>query len=77
HCNVLNLAFGWCTVQALSKFDPTKGRYLVLWDLNLIVEFSAGLLILLPSVMLVHSNVPAVPSEKQVSFMQFSAGSIF
>ncbi|KAJ7858938.1 hypothetical protein B0H14DRAFT_3446973 [Mycena olivaceomarginata] len=40
HRDVLKLAFGWCAVQALGEFDPTKGGHLVLWDLNLVVEFS-------------------------------------
>ncbi|KAJ7846777.1 hypothetical protein B0H13DRAFT_2238851 [Mycena leptocephala] len=39
HRDVLNLAFGWCAIQALGEFDPTKGGHLVLWDLNLVVEF--------------------------------------
>jgi hypothetical protein len=77
HHIVLNLVFGWCAIQALGEFDPTKGGHLVLWDLNLIVEFPPGALILLPSATLVHSNVPVAPGEKRASFTQFSAGSIF
>ncbi|KAJ7862693.1 hypothetical protein B0H13DRAFT_2354532 [Mycena leptocephala] len=77
HRDVLNLAFGWCTVQALGEFDPTKGGHLVLWDLNLVVEFPAGSLILLPSATLAHSNVPVARGEKRASFTQFSAGGIF
>ncbi|KAJ7263200.1 hypothetical protein B0H12DRAFT_1269142 [Mycena haematopus] len=42
HRDVLNLAFGWCAVQALGEFDSTKGGHLVLWDMQLVIEFPAG-----------------------------------
>ncbi|KAF8144515.1 hypothetical protein K438DRAFT_1922373 [Mycena galopus ATCC 62051] len=77
HRDVLNLAFGWCAVQALGNFDATKGGHLVLWDLKLVVEFPAGALILLPSATIAHSNVPVQPGEERASFTQFSAGGIF
>jgi hypothetical protein len=77
HRDVLNLAFGWCAVQALGAFDHTKGGHLVLWDLKLVVEFPAGALILLPSATIAHSNVPVVPGDQRASFTQFSAGGIF
>ncbi|KAK7022634.1 hypothetical protein R3P38DRAFT_3196032 [Favolaschia claudopus] len=77
HRDVLNLAFGWCAVQALGRFDHTKGGHLVLWDLKLVVEFPHGALILLPSATIAHSNVPVQPGDERVSFTQFSAGGIF
>ncbi|KAJ6547649.1 hypothetical protein B0H19DRAFT_954998, partial [Mycena capillaripes] len=77
HRDVLNLAFGWCVVQALGKFNPKKGGHLVLWDLKLVIEFPAGALILLPSATIAHSNVPVQEGEERVSFTQFSAGGIF
>ncbi|KAJ7923730.1 hypothetical protein B0H13DRAFT_2230117 [Mycena leptocephala] len=77
HRDILNLAFGWCAVQALGRFDATKGGHLVLWDLKLVVEFPAGALILLPSATVAHSNVPVQENEERVSFTQFSAGGIF
>ncbi|KAJ6533828.1 hypothetical protein DFH09DRAFT_1250058 [Mycena vulgaris] len=77
HRDVLNLAFGWCAVQALGDFDPKKGGHLVLWDLKLVVEFPPGALILLPSATIAHSNVPVGENEERVSFTQFSAGGIF
>ncbi|KAG6888718.1 hypothetical protein C0992_007677 [Termitomyces sp. T32_za158] len=58
HRDVLNCPFGWCSVQALGSFDPTKGGHLILWDLGLYVEFPLGALILLPSATISHSNVP-------------------
>ncbi|KAJ6495750.1 hypothetical protein C8R47DRAFT_973550, partial [Mycena vitilis] len=77
HRDVLNLAFGWCAVQALGRFDHKKGGHLVFWDLKLVVEFPAGALILLPSATIAHSNVPVQADEERLSFTQFSAGGIF
>ncbi|KAJ7770870.1 hypothetical protein DFH07DRAFT_953867 [Mycena maculata] len=77
HRDVLNLAFGWCAVQALGHFDPKKGGHLVFWDLKLVVKFLAGALILLPSATIAHSNVPVQDGEERASFTQFSAGGIF
>ncbi|KAJ7621788.1 hypothetical protein DFH06DRAFT_991468 [Mycena polygramma] len=77
HRDVLNLAFGWCAVQALGCFDPRKGGHLVLWDLKLVIEFPAGALILLPSATIAHSNVPVQDGDERASFTQFSAGGIF
>ncbi|KAJ6486954.1 hypothetical protein C8R45DRAFT_824927, partial [Mycena sanguinolenta] len=77
HRDVLNLAFGWCAVQALGRFNPKTGGHLVLWDLKLAVEFPAGSLILIPSATITHSNVPVQDHEERVSFTQFSAGGMF
>ncbi|KAJ7036311.1 hypothetical protein C8F04DRAFT_1210100 [Mycena alexandri] len=77
HRDVLNLAFGWCAIQALGRYDSTLGGHLVLWDLKLVVEFPHGALILLPSATIAHSNIPVRAGEERVSFTQFSAGGIF
>ncbi|KAJ7736988.1 hypothetical protein DFH07DRAFT_966678 [Mycena maculata] len=77
HRDVLNLAFGWCTVNALGEFDATTGGHLVLEDLKLVVEFPHSALILLPSATVAHSNVPVQPGEERVSFTQFTPGGIF
>ncbi|KAJ7113682.1 hypothetical protein C8R43DRAFT_1138530 [Mycena crocata] len=76
HRDVLNVAFGWCAVQAGGPFDPTKGGHLVLWDLMLVIEFPPGALILLPSATINHSNVPVQDGDKRVSFTQFTAGGL-
>lgn len=77
HRDVLNLAFGWCAIQALGNFDHTTGGHLVLWDLELIIEFPPGALILIPSATLSHSNIPVQPGETRASFTQFTAGGLF
>ncbi|KAJ6451730.1 hypothetical protein C8R45DRAFT_1057096 [Mycena sanguinolenta] len=77
HRDVCNLPFGWCAIQSLGNFDATIGGHLVLWDANLVVEFPAGALILLPSATIAHSNVPVRDHEERISFTQFTAGNLF
>ncbi|KAJ7829965.1 hypothetical protein B0H14DRAFT_2593601 [Mycena olivaceomarginata] len=77
HRDVCNLPFGWCAVQSLGRFDPTLGGHLILWDLNMVIEFPAGALILLPSATIAHSNVPVQDGDERISFTQFSAGGLF
>ncbi|KAJ7673412.1 hypothetical protein B0H14DRAFT_3537683 [Mycena olivaceomarginata] len=77
HWDILNLAFGWCTIQALSDFGPTKGRHLVLWVLMFIIEFPPSTLVLIPSTTLSHSNMPTQPGNTHTSFTQFTAGGLF
>jgi hypothetical protein len=77
HRDVLNLPFGWCAIQALGKFDPTRGGHLVLWDLKMVIEFPPGALVLIPSATLSHSNIPVAVGDHRASFTQFTAGGIF
>ncbi|TFK36611.1 hypothetical protein BDQ12DRAFT_609640, partial [Crucibulum laeve] len=77
HCDSQNLAFGWCAIQVLGIFDHTKGGHLVLPDLRLVAEFPSGSLILLPSAMLTHANVPVGDGESRASFTQYSSGGLF
>ena len=44
HRDHLNLPAGWCAVLAFGDFDPTQGGHLILWDLNLMIEFPLALL---------------------------------
>ncbi|KAJ6486642.1 hypothetical protein C8R45DRAFT_827956 [Mycena sanguinolenta] len=77
HRDVCNLPFSWCAIQSLGNFDATAGGHLVLWDANLVVEFPAGALILLPSATIAHSNVPVREHEEHISFTQFTANNLF
>ncbi|KAJ7103712.1 hypothetical protein C8R43DRAFT_906953, partial [Mycena crocata] len=76
HQDVLNLPFGWCAVQALGHFDPRKGRHLVLWDLELVIEFPAGATILFPSATIPHSNIPVQDGDERASFAQYTSGGL-
>ncbi|KAJ3500319.1 hypothetical protein NLJ89_g9852 [Agrocybe chaxingu] len=77
HTDFSNLAFGWCSITALSSFDPKKGGHLVLWECGLVIEFPPGSTVLIPSALIHHSNTPISPTEKRYSFMQYSAGALF
>lgn len=77
HRDHLNLAYGWCSITALGKFDHTAGGHLVLPDLKLAIEFPAGSTVLVPSAALIHHNVPIALHETRRSVTQYSAGGIF
>ncbi|KAJ7109051.1 hypothetical protein C8R43DRAFT_904942 [Mycena crocata] len=76
HRDVMNVPFGWCAVQALGHFDARKGGHLVLWDLELVIEFPHGATILLPSATVAHSNIPVQPGEERASFTQYTPGGL-
>ncbi|KAK0449373.1 hypothetical protein EV421DRAFT_1889159 [Armillaria borealis] len=77
HTDFLNLVQGMCAIWALGNFDEKKGSHLVLWDLKLIIEFPAGSCILLPSVLLKHSNLPIHKGESRCSFVMYSVAGLF
>ncbi|TFK53215.1 hypothetical protein OE88DRAFT_1711888 [Heliocybe sulcata] len=47
------------------------------WDLKLVIKFPPRSTIFILSAILRHSNVPVRPGEKQLSFVQWSAGGLF
>jgi hypothetical protein len=77
HVDSANLCFGWCSITALGNFDPTRGGHLILWDLGIYIRFPPGSTILIPSALLVHSNVPISPGEERYSFVQYSSAGLF
>ncbi|KAG6851995.1 hypothetical protein C0991_004349, partial [Blastosporella zonata] len=77
HRDCMNVPAGWCAIQALGTFDPTKGGHFVLPDLHLVIEFPPGALILVPSATLTHANIPVQEGKRRVSFTQFCAGGLF
>lgn len=77
HRDILNCPFGWCAVQALGRFDPTKGGHLVLWEPRLVVEFPPGSLVLIPSATITHSNIPVAQGDTRASFTQYAPGGLF
>jgi hypothetical protein len=77
HTDPGNLAWGWCSIAALGRFDPTKGGHIVLWDLGIIIEFPPGSTIFIPSALVVHSNIPIQEGETRYSFTQYCAGGLF
>jgi hypothetical protein len=77
HLDFANLAWGWCAVTALGRFDPDKGGHLILWDLCLVIRFPPGSSILIPSAILQHSNMSIQEGETRYSFTQYTAAGIF
>ena len=49
----------------------------MLWDLQLVIEFSHRSTILFPSAVLWHSNVTIQKGEERYSFTQYTAGGLF
>jgi hypothetical protein len=77
HADTGNLAYGWCAITALGKYDHTKGGHLILWDLGLVIKFPPGSTILIPSSAIHHSNARIQSGEQRYSVTQYSAGGIF
>lgn len=77
HKDSANLAFGLCAVTALGQFNPKQGGHLILWDMELVIEFPPGATILIPSAILAHSNVSVQPGDVRMSFTQYCAGGLF
>lgn len=64
-------------MRSLGWFDPELGGHLVLDDIQKIIAFPAGSLILIPSATLTHRNLPVQDHEVRMSFTQFCSGGIF
>ncbi|KAE9407659.1 hypothetical protein BT96DRAFT_769892, partial [Gymnopus androsaceus JB14] len=77
HVDPANLCFGWCAITALGNFDPDRGGHLILWDLGLFIRFPPGATILIPSALLVHSNVPIAAHEERFLLVQYSSAGLF
>ncbi|KAF9782118.1 hypothetical protein BJ322DRAFT_1022600 [Thelephora terrestris] len=72
-----NPSWGWCAITSLDNYSPKNGRELVLWDLNLMVEFPLGSIIFIPSAILCHSNMSVSGSETQSSLIQYNLEGLF
>ncbi|RPD67975.1 hypothetical protein L226DRAFT_548703 [Lentinus tigrinus ALCF2SS1-7] len=77
HLDQANLATGMCCVTALGDFDYRRGGHLILWDLGLVIQVPPGATYLIPSAILVHSNVDIGEKETRMSITQYSAGHLF
>ncbi|KAL1724897.1 hypothetical protein EV714DRAFT_278078 [Schizophyllum commune] len=77
HRDYANLAWGWCPITALGRFDPDAGGHLILWDLRLVIRFPPGSTIAIPSGLLTHSNTAIGRRETRFSVTQYTAGAIF
>ncbi|KIK54319.1 hypothetical protein GYMLUDRAFT_140054, partial [Collybiopsis luxurians FD-317 M1] len=76
HRNFLNQPFRWCAITALGDFDASRSAQLILWELKLVINFPHGTTILIPSAVIMHSNMPVVKGDVRISFTQYTAGGI-
>ncbi|KAJ7278649.1 hypothetical protein C8J57DRAFT_1465040 [Mycena rebaudengoi] len=63
-----------------TSISPTLGGgggHLILWDLKLVIRFPPGATIIIPSVLLHHSNIAIQAGETRYSFTQYTAEGIF
>jgi len=77
HKDLKDLGWGWCAVTSMGRYDHTKGGHLVLWDLNLAVEFPPNSTIFIPSAILRHSNTAVGPAEHRSSVTQYNSAGLF
>jgi hypothetical protein len=76
HKDLKNVSWGWCSVTSLGDYDPTKGGHLVLWDLNLVIEFPPYSTIFLPSAIIMHSNTKIGEEETRLTITQYMSGGL-
>ena len=77
HKDYKTLSFGWCSITSLGEFDATRGGHLVLWDLDIAIEFPPHSTILIPSAILEHSNTAIQDGESRMSITQYNPAGIF
>ncbi|TEB27660.1 hypothetical protein FA13DRAFT_1596076, partial [Coprinellus micaceus] len=77
HRDCRNLAFGFCVVHAVGKYNCRRGGHIVLKEPKLIIQFPSGSHVLLPSATITHGNIPVQDSETRASFTQYTAGAMF
>ncbi|KAG6823502.1 hypothetical protein H0H92_010011, partial [Tricholoma furcatifolium] len=76
HLDQNNIANGMCIVTALGNYNHKLGAHFIFYDLNLAVEYPAGMSLALPSAILPHGNTPIQPGEQRFSITQYCAGGL-
>ena len=77
HKDLKNLSWGWCSVTSLGSFDHKKGGHLILWDLNMAIEFPPHSTIFIPSAIIEHSNTAIQPTESRMSITSYNSAGLF
>lgn len=67
----------FCGVQAGGKFGFGQGGQLVLHELHLIVEFQPGQVVLFPSALITHCNIPLKDGDSRFSITLYSPGGLY
>ena len=77
HADYNNKANGICPIICGGNFDYRRGGHLILRQLNLVIQFPPGSLILIPSATLRHGNTSIATDETRWSLTQYAAGGLF
>ncbi|KAJ7150172.1 hypothetical protein C8R43DRAFT_887525, partial [Mycena crocata] len=77
HCDIQNLAHGFCGVTSGGKFNHRQGGHMYLKQLRLVIEFPSGSSMLIPSGCVNHGNTPIGDGETRHSITQYAAGGLF
>jgi hypothetical protein len=72
-----NLPFRICSIYAAGSYNLKEGGHLILWECGLVIEFPPGSTILIPSAIVIHSNVPVPKHSTRYSITQYSMGGLF
>ncbi|KAF7320031.1 hypothetical protein MKEN_00787100 [Mycena kentingensis (nom. inval.)] len=65
-----------CTAWAGGKFNHKKRGHILFLELKIALEFPPGTLVLFPSAILTHANIPVAPHEQRVSIVQYTPGNL-
>ncbi|KAF8238247.1 hypothetical protein L208DRAFT_1243191 [Tricholoma matsutake] len=57
HTDLGNLSWGQCIITSLGEFNADHSGHLALWHLGLVIWFPPGSTIIIPSAILLHSNI--------------------
>lgn len=63
-----------CLDGSAGRYDWTRGGHLILHEAMLIIQLRPGDIILFPSALITHENVPIAPSETRFGITAYSAG---
>ncbi|KZP17766.1 hypothetical protein FIBSPDRAFT_671949, partial [Athelia psychrophila] len=77
HLDFTNAAARWYTIMSAGNYDPKRGGHLILFDIKTVVKFPLGSTILIPSLVMRHSNTPIQKGETLSGITQYSAGTLF
>ncbi|KAF8223551.1 hypothetical protein L208DRAFT_1316292, partial [Tricholoma matsutake] len=76
HTDPGNLSWGQCVITSLGEFNADRSGHLALWHLGLVIQFPPGSTIIIPSAILLHSNVKILDGEERYSIMQITTGGL-
>ena len=77
HVDGCNLAGGLCLDSPFGDFDYQRGGHLILHELKLVLEVPPGSIVLFPSAIITHENIPIQEGERRHCITAFTPGSLF